>query len=273
MAGSAPLPTRKGSRPSDAIPRARAPLGWSAPARTTVHDAQRYTRFVAIMKRVLLVLSAGLLLAVIAYSLQPRDTKQYAMTFEHMGHVANDLTMLKPRLMGTDSDGSPFVVTAEKAVQNPHNVHHARLQRVEADLTGKDGAWYNMNAPVGYLDSDAQKLWLTGKLALFSDSGYELHTDTAFVDLAPSCDPKTGKPATNKAVKRGKPPPRCAKTTIRGNQEVTGQGPLGTLRADRFHIEKATRHVFLDGHVRMVIYPPHNGTKRAKPAARPAKKK
>jgi len=257
----------KAPQRSRSAPHRRAPLGWSAPARTTVHDAQRYTRFVGIMKRVLLILAAGLLLAVIAYSLQPRDTKQYAMTFEHMGHVANDLTMLKPRLMGTDSDGSPFVVTAEKAVQNPHNIHHARLQHVEADLNGKDGAWYNMNAPVGYLDSDAQKLWLKGKLALFSDSGYELHTDAAFVDLAPSCDPKTGKLPSNKVVKRGKPPPRCAKVTIRGDQEVTGQGPLGTLRANRFHIEKATRRVYLDGNVRMMIYPPHNGIKPAKSGA------
>jgi lipopolysaccharide export system protein LptC len=219
------------------------------------------------MKRVLLVLAAGLLLAVIAYSLQPRDNRRYAMTFEHMGHVANDLAMLKPRLTGTDSDGSPFVVTAEKAVQDPHNIHRARLQHVEADLTGKDGAWYNMNGPLGYLDTDAQKLWLKGKLAMFSDSGYELHTDAAFVDLAPSCDPETGKPPATKAAKHGKPPPRCARVTIRGTQEVTGQGPLGTLRADRFHIEKATRHVFLDGNVRMVIYPPHNGSKPSKSAA------
>ena len=40
------------------------------------------------------------------------------MTFERMGHLANDLAMVKPRLIGTDSDGSPFVVTAEKAVQD-----------------------------------------------------------------------------------------------------------------------------------------------------------
>jgi len=81
-------------------------------ARTSVRDAQRYTRFVSIMKRVLLVFAGALLLAVLAYALQPRDTKQYAMTFERLGHVANDLAMVKPRLMGADSEGYPFVVTA-----------------------------------------------------------------------------------------------------------------------------------------------------------------
>jgi hypothetical protein len=224
---------------------------------------------------VLLATASALLLAVLAYALQPRDPKQYAMTFERMGRIANDLTMVKPRLMGSDSDGSPFVVTADKAVQDPHNIHHAHLSNVEADLTAKDGAWYNMNAPRGFLDSDAQKLWLNGKLALFSDSGYELHTDAAFVDLAPSCDPKTGKPVSNKPVKRGKPAPRCAKITIRGPHDVTGHGPLGTLRADTFHIVKATHQVFLDGHVHMILYPAnssHAGPAKSQKPRKAAKK-
>src|SRR6185437_881600 len=180
-------------------------VDWAVQARTTVHDAKRYTRFVGIMKKALLAVAGALLLAVVVYALQPRGTDRYSVTFKRMGQLANDLTMVKPRLMGSDSDGAPFVVTAEKAVQDPHNVHHAHLSNVEADLTGKDGAWYNMDAPRGFLDSDAQKLWLNGKLALFSDSGYELHTDSAFVDLAPSCDPKTGKPVSAKPLRPGKP--------------------------------------------------------------------
>ena len=238
-------------------------VDWAVEARTTVHDARRYTRFVSIMKRVLLAAAGVLVLAVLAYTLQPRDPSHYQMTFERMGRIANDLTMVKPRLTGTGSDGSPFVVTADTAVQDRHNIHRARLSNVEADLTAKDGAWYNVNAPTGYLDSDAQKLWLKGNIAMFSDTGYELHTDAAFVDLAPSCDPKTGKPVSDKPPKAGKAPARCARTTISGDHEVKGQGPLGSVRADRFHVEKATKHIYLDGHVRMVLYPPHNNSKPA----------
>lgn len=244
-------------------PSRRAGVTWAVRARTTVHDAKRYARFVGVMKRVLLVAAGALLLAVIIYALQPRDTNKYAMNFEHLGHLANDLTMARPRLMGRDSDGSPFVVTADKAVQEPRDVHRARLYNVEADLKSKDGAWYDLRSPNGYLDSGTQKLWLFGNLSMFSDSGYELHTAAAFVDLAPGCDPSTGKPVVQRKPKRGKPPPRCASTTIRGSTEVTGQGPFGTLRADRFHIVKGTRHVYLDGHVRMVLYPAH-GAKAGK---------
>ena len=170
--------------------------------------------------------------------------------------------------MGTDSDGSPFVVTADRAVQDARDIHRAKLYNVEADMSAKGGAWYNMRAPHGFLDSAAQKLWLTGELALFSDSGYELHTDWAFVDLAPSCDPKTGRPTTTKATKPGKPLPRCAHTTVRGDHEVTGQGPFGTMRADHFHIEKASKHVYLEGNVRMVLYPGRNA---ARPTVPPKK--
>ena len=252
-----------GRRP---VERRRSRIDWAVQARTTVHDARRYTRFVGIMKRVLLVGASALILAVLVYALQPREAKQYAVTFERLSEVSNDLTMARPRLMGTDSDGSPFVVTADRAVQDARDIHRAKLYNVEADMSGKGGAWYNMRAPDGFLDSAAQKLWLTGELALFSDSGYELHTDWAFVDLAPSCDPKTGRPTTTKATKPGKPLPRCAHTTVRGDHEVTGQGPFGTMRADHFHIEKASKHVYLEGNVRMVLYPGRNAARPTVPS-------
>jgi lipopolysaccharide export system protein LptC len=231
---------------------ARGHIGWTVQSRETVLDVQRYTYFVMIMKRALLLAAGALLFAVLAYALQPREVSQYAMTFERMGRVANDLAMIKPRLTGSDSDGNPFVITADQAIQDEHDIHKAQLFNVEADVSGKDSAWYNLRAPRGLLETGVQKLWLSGNLALFTDSGYELHTDAAFVDLAPTCDAVTGRPP---APRPGKAPPRCAKTTVRGDHVVTGQGPLGTLRADRFHIEKASKHVFLDGHVRMVLYP------------------
>ncbi|MBV8799601.1 MAG: hypothetical protein JO208_07320 [Alphaproteobacteria bacterium] len=224
-------------------------------ARTTVSDARRYTRFVRVMKRVLLVAAGALVLAILVYVMQPRDPKQYAMTFEHLARVANDLTMLKARLTGTDSDNSPFVVTADKAVQDPHSLHRARLFNVEADMSARGGTWYNIRAPRGFLDTEAQKLWLTGNLAMFSDSGYELHTESAFIDLAPACGPSGRLPPR----KAGKPLPRCSAVTVRGDHEVTGHGPLGTMRADRFHAVKSTKHLYLQGHVRMVLYPVGRG--------------
>jgi len=241
------------------------PMGRNAPARgdwparrDTILDAERYTRFVAIMKRALLIAAVAVILAVLFYSLQPRDTRHMAMTFQSIGSVGRDLAMIKPRLTGTDSQGNPFVITADSAVQLSHDTRKATLNNVEADLTLKDGGWITVTATKGLLDATpsvpgraapkkkkgetTQKgtLTLLGRVSLYSDSGYELHSDLANIDLT------TG--------------------LVVGPHPVTGQGPLGTVRADRFDmIRKIVKapphqkappvqgHVTLHGHVRMVF--------------------
>jgi lipopolysaccharide export system protein LptC len=192
----------------------RGKFDWTARSRSTVDDAERYTRFVNIMRRGLLL--AGLLLIglVVGYSLIPRQAQRVAMTFEKMGIVSGDLAMTSPKLHGTDSEGNPFTVTADKATQNPKNLRQAALTNVEADLSLKDGQWLNATAPHGILDADARQLSLNGAIAMFTDQGYEVHTDLAHIDLA-----------------RG---------IATGPHRVTGQGPQGTFVADRFRIEKLT---------------------------------
>jgi lipopolysaccharide export system protein LptC len=208
-------------------PRA-ARRDWSARAKNRIGDPQRYTRFVTIMKRALLLAALALIAAVIAYSLQPREQSSVAMTFEHMGRVANDLAMIKPRLSGTDSSGNPFVVTADAAVQDGRNAHRARLRNVQADITLDKKTWLTASAASGLLDADAKTLTLSGPISVYSDSGYELHTTGAHVDL------KDGR--------------------MRGSNAVSGHGPLGSVRADAFMVDRNTKQVQLIGHVKMEFY-------------------
>jgi lipopolysaccharide export system protein LptC len=193
-------------------PPQRSRLDWNARSRTTVGEAERYTRFVSVMKRVLFGLALLLLGAVIAYGLQPRQQQKMTMIFEKMGMVSGDLVMLKPKLNGIDSAGNPFVVTADTAVQNPKNLRQATLKNVEADVSLKDGRWLNLTSPHGKLDSDAKTLQLWGPIAMFTDDGNEMHTDLANVNLV--------------------------KGIVIGPHHVTGQGPQGTYEADRFRIER-----------------------------------
>src|ERR1700759_2710169 len=108
-----------------------------------IGEPERYTRFVSVMKRVLFGTAILLLGAVIAYGLQPRQQQKMTMIFEKMGIGSGDLSMLKPRLNGLDSDGNPFVVTADTAVQNPKNLRQATLKNVDADVSLKKGRWLN----------------------------------------------------------------------------------------------------------------------------------
>src|SRR5580698_774159 len=88
------------AEPLAPAPILRGDRDWAARTRATAVEAQRYSRFVVLMKRVLPLAAAALLAAVLVYSLQPRQQSKnrVAMTFQRLGIVNNDLAMIKPRL-------------------------------------------------------------------------------------------------------------------------------------------------------------------------------
>lgn len=204
-----------------------SPTDWSARARSTAMDALRYTQFVGVMKRALLVAAFAVISAVLAFFFLSRQPARVTMGYQQLGHVENDLAMVKPRLTGQDAKGNPFVITADAAIQDAKNPKRARLTKVEADFTqGQDG-WFNATAANGLVDMKMGTLQLNGGISVFSGQGYELHTDSASADLH-----------------KGK---------VNGYQTVTGQGPLGDLRADQFQFDRDNKLLTLMGHVRMTI--------------------
>jgi hypothetical protein len=243
----------------------RSRTEWAVQRRASATEVRRYSRFVVIMKRILPLAAAALVAAVVAYSLQSRqpDQAKITLTFAQLGIDQNDLSMIKPKLTGTDSSGNPFVVTADNAHQYPHSPNRALLDNVEADLAVRDGNWLNATAPHGLLDAPHaasqqcakttcpanQILDLWGPIAVFSDNGYEVHTTIAHVDMGNG--------------------------TVRGNKYVRGQGPMGSFYADSFvfkfqgHVPGASKgqasrpvktsanaekKIFLYGNVHMTIY-------------------
>lgn len=214
--------------PFPAPPR-RVLRNWSEKQRSTAVETLRYSYFVSWMKRLLPVGAVALIASVIAYWVIPRSQDKLSFTMQQSENLANDLTMTKPRFTGEDGKGNPFTVTAAEAVQDPRNHHRIKLKKVDADMQFDSRSWLNATAASGTFDVDAGTLKLTGGLSLFTDNGYELHTDGADVYLR-----------TN---------------IVEGSQPVTGHGPLGSLRADRFHFDRLKRQVKLHGHVQMTMYP------------------
>jgi lipopolysaccharide export system protein LptC len=205
---------------------------WSARVRTTALEALRYSRFVALMKRLLSLGAFLIIAAVLAFFFVQRLPRQLQMSYERLGHIENDLTMVKPRLTGADSKGNPFVITAATAVQDAHDAKKASLTNLEADLTMDKRNWLNARARTGRVDMTSGQLELDGGIDVFTSTGYELHSKSASADLKQS--------------------------VIHGHDPVTGQGPDGTLRADQFHADRATDILTLSGHVQMTLF----GTKK-----------
>src|ERR1700722_9788576 len=105
---------------------------WSARARSTALEALRYTQFVGVMKRALPAAAFAVIAAVLVFFFVQRQPARLSMTYEKMGHIENDLAMIKPRLTGADGKGNPFVVTADAAIQDAKNPKRARLRQIEA---------------------------------------------------------------------------------------------------------------------------------------------
>jgi lipopolysaccharide export system protein LptC len=210
---------------SEPIAPEKSRRDWTARARGTALDAIRYSQFVGLMKRALPIAAAAVLAAVVVYSLIPRQAEKITITAKSMGMIDNDLAMIKPRLTGVDDDGNPFVITAEIAIQDPKHLHRGRMKGVEADSNTQNGHWMNVTAVEGNFDMDSGTLKLRKGVALYSDSGDELHT--ASVDIN---------------MKKG---------LFHGPGVVTGHGPFGTMRADSFDADHTKQLLHLMGHVQM----------------------
>jgi lipopolysaccharide export system protein LptC len=204
---------------------------WAARTRATSLDSIRYSRFVGLMKRALPIAASVIIAAVLIYAFVPRQSDKITMVYQRLGRIENDLAMMKPRLTGTEENGNPFVITADHAVQDARNPHRARLVNIEADITLSGNQWINASAANGAFDMDAGSINLTGGISIFSDSGYEMHTSRGHLDL-----------------NRGH---------FVGPETVSGQGPMGTFRADHFDIDHRTQMVNLIGNVRMTMDTQH----------------
>jgi len=82
-------------------------------------------------------------------------------------------------------------------------------------------------AKSGLVDAAAKKLALWDGVSVYSDSGYEIHTNEVRVDLANGI--------------------------VHGEHMVTGQGPQGVFSADRFRVDRQNKLIFLMGHVHMTV--------------------
>ncbi len=200
---------------------------WSARVRTTTVEAVRYSRYVALMKRLLSLGAFLIIAAVLAFFFMQRLPRQMQVSYEQLGRIENDLTMVKPRLAGADAKGNPFVITADFAIQDAHNAKKADLRNLEADLTLDKQNWINARAKAGMVDMNTGQLELRDGIDVYTATGYELHSNSASANLK--------------------------QNIIHGHEPVTGQGPQGKLRADEFHADRATNILTLSGHVHMTL--------------------
>ena len=138
-------------------------------------------------------------------------------------------SMMNARYVGTDEGNQPFSITADLAKNLLKNTSAVELEMPKADITLEDGSWLVLTAEAGLYGREAKTLGLIGAVNLFHDSGYEIRTAKADVDLA-----------------RG---------IAEGDAPVEGHGPFGELKAEGFRLEDKGRVIVFTGRSRLVIHP------------------
>ncbi|SLN23230.1 LPS export ABC transporter periplasmic protein LptC [Oceanibacterium hippocampi] len=198
------------------------------PQRQRARVSPAYTRFVLVMKLLLPTLAVVLAVALLAWpSLVPRDR---TIVIEQADIEVGDegLTMVNARFVGLDSEQRPFTVTASSASRNPDDPQIIKLASLQADTTMEDGAWMSLSADNGLFRQKKKWLDLTGNIEIFSDTGYQFHSETAEIDLA-----------------NGR---AWSKTPVQGH------GPSGEIQSDRLFIDRDANIARFDGNVHVLIY-------------------
>lgn len=213
-----PRPAQRGDRLARFLP------GTSARRRYSVI----YSRFVSLLKFLLpaaaLTLTALLLLWP---QINPVPTKvgfKGAVGVEDL----ENLRMLAPRMLGRDSKEQPYTVTAEQATQAAGSSDETDLVRPKGDIQLDSGAWVALTADTGKYNKQSQLLHLEGNVNVFHDSGYELQTLRADVDLD--------------------------KGNAQGDDPVVGQGPDSELQGEGFRLYNKGAKIVVTGKSKLVIH-------------------
>ncbi|HJO96854.1 MAG: LPS export ABC transporter periplasmic protein LptC [Rhodospirillales bacterium] len=191
--------------------------------------APGYSRFVAMMK-FFLPLTALTLIVLIAVwpHLQPEDSR-FRIGFAVLGAgETENPSMINARYVGTDEDDQPFSITADMATNLLKDATAVELEMPKADIALKDGTWLVLTAEAGSYDRAGKKLSLAGAVNLFHDSGYELRTPEAEIDLD--------------------------KGIATGDKLVEGHGPFGELQAEGFRLENKGKLITFTGKASVLIY-------------------
>lgn len=191
-----------------------------------------YTRFVGLMRWLLVFGALALAATVVSWPyFSGRNATPTQFDLPATGIEIKDgrPTMTNARFLATDDQGQPYTITADLAWQEQGAEDIVFMDVLEGDILLQSGAWMTLSADRGVFDQVDQVLILESNVNLYSDAGYELHTQGAEIDLASG--------------------------TAQGDMQVDGQGPAGLLTASGFAISDNGDHIRFTGPVHMTVFP------------------
>lgn len=146
------------------------------------------------------------------------------------------IELIKPTFEDVDTDGSPYTITADKAVRAVDTPDMVLFTNPVADIKLKDKSWLAAKAKTGTFDRKNDTLELKDDVDIFHDSGYELRTQDIVISMK------------QKTAYTSKP--------------VVAQGPVGMLSAQNMSILNRGEIIIFGGPAKLTIFTLHTGKAR-----------
>jgi lipopolysaccharide export system protein LptC len=174
-------------------------------------SANRHSRRVALLKRVLPAIGVVLLLLIAIWPRLAPLWQRMRLAFPAIDlREARELTITNPRYAGIDRLGRPFVITAASGRQLADRQDLMSLQLPNGELKMRGGADLVVTGKTGVYQSQTQLLDLFDDVTLVHQNGTRFLTQAARVN--------------------------AANNTAEGSDQVTGHGPSGDVVAQGFRI-------------------------------------
>jgi lipopolysaccharide export system protein LptC len=208
------------------------------PTRRAGATADRYSRRVLFLKRMLPAVGLTLLLLVAVWPRLHPLLQQVQLGFPAIDlHEARELRMVHPRYAGLDRYNRPYVITAEAGRQVPDREDVMALEQPKAVMTVHGGASVVVTAATGIYQSQAQLLDLFDDVTLVHENGTRLVTRRGHLNLSDN--------------------------TAEGHDPVEGHGPNGDISGEGFQILSKGDTIIFTGRSNLLL-------KGTKPSSAPA---
>lgn len=145
--------------------------------------ARRRSGRVRFLRNAILVSALATVAAMVGIAIfNPFGAKFGSLSFSALSIDGTRITMARPRLEGFRSDGQPYSVTAEKALQDVKHPTIVELQTLTGDVGMSGGERTKITADSGVYDSVAQHMRLSGAIRI-GNARFDVRLRTADIDF------------------------------------------------------------------------------------------
>lgn len=192
--------------------------------------ARRRSSRVRLLRKAILVGAVGTVAAMMVIAVfDPFSAKLGSLSFSALSIDGTKITMARPKLAGFRTDGQPYILTAEKALQDVKQPTLVELQKMSGEIGRAGGETTRLSADAGVYDSVAERMRLSSNVRI-GNARFEVRLRSAAIDF------KTGFYQSDEPV-----------------EVHVGEGT--TILGDRAAARNNGQELTFEGHVRTTIVP------------------